>query len=70
MTEEGTQAARPSIASRWLSRLDAGSLLYGTIVSAAALAVGAGRGETALGMDEAMVTGVILAAMLFYLHVH
>jgi hypothetical protein len=39
-------------------------------VSAAALAVGAGRGETALGMDEAMVTGVILAAMLFYLHVH
>jgi hypothetical protein len=31
-------------------------LLYGTIVSAAALSVGAGRGETAFGMDEAMVT--------------
>jgi hypothetical protein len=35
-------------------------LLYGTIVSAAALAVGAGRGETAFGMDEAMVTTLIV----------
>jgi hypothetical protein len=35
-------------------------LLYGTIVSAAALAVGAGRGETTFGMDEAMVTTLIV----------
>jgi len=35
-------------------------LLYGTIVSAAALAVGARRGETAFGMDEAMVTTLIV----------
>jgi hypothetical protein len=60
VTEEGTQAVLPSTAPSWLSRLDAGSLLYGTIVSAAALAVGAGRGETALGMDEAMVTTLIV----------
>jgi len=54
------QAARPADAHRWASRLDSGSLLYGTIVSAAALAVGAGRGETAFGMDEAMVTTLIV----------
>ncbi len=60
MTDEGTQALRPAIASRWVSRLDTGNLLYGTIVSTAALAVGAGRGETAFGMDEAMVTTLIV----------
>ena len=60
VTDEGTQAARPAVPSRWASRLDSGSLLYGTIVSAAALAVGAGRGETAFGMDEAMVTTLIV----------
>ncbi len=54
------QAAQPSIASRWASRLDTGNLLYGTIVSTAALAVGAGRGETAFGMDEVMVTTLIV----------
>jgi hypothetical protein len=60
VTDEGTRAARPAVASRWASRLDSGGLLYGTIVSAAALAVGAGRGETAFGMDEAMVTTLIV----------
>ena len=56
----GRQAAGPANAHRWASRLDSGSLLYGTIVSAAALALGAGRGETAFGMDEAMVTTLIV----------
>ena len=56
VTEDDTPAARPAVAPTWGSRLNSGSLLYGTIVSAAALAVGAGRGETAFGMDEAMVT--------------
>jgi hypothetical protein len=60
VTDEGTQAVRPAIASRWASRLDTGNLLYGTIVSTAALAVGAGQGETAFGMDEAMVTTLIV----------
>jgi hypothetical protein len=60
VTGEGTRAARPGNAHRWASRLDGGSLLYGTIVAAAALAVGAGRGETAFGMDEAMVTTLIV----------
>ena len=60
VTGDGTQAARPANAHRWASRLDSGSLLYGTIVSAAALALGAGRGETAFGMDEAMVTTLIV----------
>ena len=54
------QSARPANAHRWASRLDSGSLLYGTIVAAAALAVGAGRGETAFGMDEAMVTTLVV----------
>jgi len=60
VTDEGTRAIRPDFVSRWASRLDSGSLLYGTIVSAAALAVGAGRGETTFGMDEAMVTTLIV----------
>jgi hypothetical protein len=60
MTGDGRQAARPANAHRWASRLDSGSLLYGTIVSTAALAVGAGRGETTFGMDEAMVTTLIV----------
>jgi hypothetical protein len=60
VTGDGVRAARPADAHRWASRLDSGSLLYGTIVSAAALAVGAGRGETAFGMDEAMVTTLIV----------
>jgi hypothetical protein len=60
VTDEGTQAVQAAVASRWTSRLDTGSLLYGTIVSTAALAVGAGRGETAFGMDEVMVTTLIV----------
>lgn len=60
MTGDGRQAAGTANAHGWASRLDSGSLLYGTIVSAAALAVGAGRGETAFGMDEAMVTTLVV----------
>jgi hypothetical protein len=60
VTDEGTQAARPGVAARLASRLDTGSLLYGTIVSAAALAVGAGRGETAFGMDETMIATLVV----------
>ena len=56
VTGDNARAARPAIAHRWAARIDGGNLLYGTIVAAAALAVGAGRGETAFGMDEAMVT--------------
>jgi hypothetical protein len=40
--------------------LDPGGLLYGTIVSAAALAVGATRGDTAGGMFETMVSTVLI----------
>ncbi len=43
-----------------LSRLDAGGLLYGTIVSAAALAAGAGRGDTAARMIETMASTLII----------
>jgi hypothetical protein len=62
VTDEGTRAARPAVASQWASRLDSGSLLYGTIVSAAALAVGEA--------GSAAVLGAILAALLVSLHVH
>lgn len=41
-------------------RLDSGGLLYGTIVSAAALAVGATRGDTAGGMFETMVSTLLI----------
>jgi hypothetical protein len=40
--------------------LDMGGLLYGTIVSAAALAVGASRGDTAGGMFETMVSTLLI----------
>jgi hypothetical protein len=40
--------------------LDTGGLLYGTIVSAAALAVGASRGDTAGGMFETMVSTLLI----------
>jgi hypothetical protein len=40
--------------------LDPGGLLYGTIVSAAALAVGAARGDTAGAMFETMVSTVLI----------
>ena len=39
---------------------DTGGLLYGTIVSAAALAVGASRGDTAGGMFETMVSTLLI----------
>lgn len=40
--------------------LNTGGLLYGTIVSAAALAVGATRGDTAGGMFETMVSTLLI----------
>ena len=40
--------------------LDVGGLLYGTIVSAAALAVGASRGDTVGGMFETMVSTLLI----------
>jgi len=40
--------------------MDAGGLLYGTIVSAAALAVGASRGDTVGGMFETMVSTLVI----------
>ncbi len=42
------------------SGLNTGGLLYGTIVSAAALAVGATRGDTARGMFETMVSTLLI----------
>jgi hypothetical protein len=42
---------------RWL---DAGGLLYGTIVSAVTLSVGAGRGETAAEMIAATASSLII----------
>jgi hypothetical protein len=49
--------ARPAVQRH---RLDSGGLLYGTIVSAAALAVGASRGDTAGGMFETMVSTLLI----------
>jgi hypothetical protein len=40
--------------------MDVGGLLYGTIVSAAALAVGASRGDTVGGMFETMVSTLLI----------
>ena len=40
--------------------VDVGGLLYGTIVSAAALAVGASRGDTVGGMSETMVSTLLI----------
>jgi len=40
--------------------VDVGGLLYGTIVSAAALAVGASRGDTVGGMFETMVSTLLI----------
>jgi hypothetical protein len=40
--------------------MDPGNLLYGAIVATAALAVGAGRGETAADMTETMATTLVV----------
>ncbi len=61
-TAHGPQAgpaAGPAAHGHW-PRLDSGGLLYGTIVSAAALAVGATRGDTAGGMFETMVSTLLI----------
>ena len=43
-----------------MSRVDPGNLLYGAIVATAALAVGAGRDETAADMTETMATTLVV----------
>jgi hypothetical protein len=53
---EGTAEAAPGVREG----LDPGGLLYGTIVSAAALAIGAIRGDTAGQMAETMVTTLLI----------
>lgn len=44
----------------WLARLNTGGLLYGTIVCASALTLGAGKGETQASLIEAMVTTLLI----------
>ena len=56
MTDQRTHTAAPD----WASRMDPGNLLYGAIVATAALAVGAGRGETAADMTETMATTLVV----------
>ncbi len=51
--------AGPSVLPHGLG-MDSGGLLYGTIVSAAALAVGATRGDTVGGMFETMVSTLLI----------
>lgn len=47
-------------APAWLARLNTGGLLYGTIVCAAALTLGAGQGETESSLIEAMVSTLLI----------
>jgi hypothetical protein len=62
----GEREARPSVAAATPepaphgAGLDPGGLLYGTIVSAAALAVGATTGDTVGGMFETMVSTLLI----------
>ena len=56
MTDQRTRGAAPD----WVSRVDPGNLLYGAIVATAALAVGAGRDETAADMTETMATTLVV----------
>jgi hypothetical protein len=58
-TEPGGPEAAP-VAAAHGPGLEVGGLLYGTIVSAAALAVGASRGDTAGGMFETMVSTLLI----------
>lgn len=44
----------------WLARLNTGGLLYGTIVCAAALTLGAGQGETEASLIEAMTATLLI----------
>lgn len=44
----------------WLARLNTGGLLYGTIVCASALTLGAGKGETEATVIEAMVSTLLI----------
>jgi hypothetical protein len=55
----GTAGTAPGAAEHG-PRLDPGGLLYGTIVSAAALAVGATTGDTVGGMFETMVSTLLI----------
>jgi hypothetical protein len=44
----------------WLARLNTGGLLYGTIVCASALTLGAGKGETEASLIEAMASTLVI----------
>jgi hypothetical protein len=44
----------------WLARLNTGGLLYGTIVCASALTLGAGKGETEATLIEAMASTLVI----------
>lgn len=52
----GVPAGRPGP----LARLNTGGMLYGTIVAAAALAVGSGRGDTAGDVIDAMASTLVI----------
>lgn len=44
----------------WLARLNTGGLLYGTIVCAAALTLGAGKGEDEASLIQAMASTLVI----------
>jgi hypothetical protein len=52
--------ARGQQGEKGLRWLDAGGLLYGTILSAVTLSIGAGRGDKASDMIEAMASSLII----------
>ena len=74
VTGEGTQAARPAVASRWASRLDSGSLTERSCRPRPSLSERAGAGvrgwRLAGEAGGAAVMGAILAGLLVSLHVH
>jgi len=56
----GGRAGGPRPGNSRLATMNTGGLLYGTIVSAAALSVGAGRGDSAGNMIDAMISTLII----------
>jgi hypothetical protein len=65
LPDPGTSRPRPEEASPGAvpdrsRELNAGGLLYGTVVSAAALAIGASRGDSARAMIETMVSTLLI----------
>ena len=58
MTDLSERDARE--VSGWLARLNTGGLLYGTIVCAASLTLGAGQGETEASLVQAMTATLLI----------